>query len=514
MVDFIKKRPMLLCALVSSVISVISFYSEAALFVLALGFVGLLFFLIYKRIKGTLVFACLFILAIAVSAFVTCTNAAKVSETDGSICKGKFIVTDNPENHGIYYTATLETVESNILSGGEKVLVYYYENKLEFSQIIEAEITLSAQDEIQYKRIDYSSGIFIRGYINDFSYTGKNDDALSAVDNVRQYIKTTVFDNYTPDTGATVMALVAGDKNYLSDGFYSNVKGAGVAHVMVVSGMHLSVIVSLFLYLCNRFVYNRFIKAITILFVTIVVAAVCGFTMSIIRAGITYVIMAVGLAFDRENTPENTLGFAVSIILLINPFAIFNVAFLLSVLSTFAILVVAVPITEFLSYRKIIKSKFLLAIASSVIISVSTLIFTAPVTIYVFGYMSTVSVLTNLLISTAASGSMIFCILGFIFPFLSAPLFGASEMITKYINSVINYFGSLKYSVVQMPKWTVFLFIALIIVILWVLVACKVRADMLKSKETDDLKLKERGRGINGSNFRASLKKRNKKCGS
>ena len=511
MVDFIIKRPMLLAALFSSAVAVISFYSQVMLLVLMLALLACVFYLIYKRINGALIFACLLILAVAVSAFITTNKADAISDLDGAYCEGEFIVTSEPENHGIFFAAELETVNSNALNKGQKLLVYYYKNDLELSQIIKADILLKSQKDAVFKRIDYANGIFIRGSVDNFEPTGKNDKVLSALGSIRQYIKNKVFKKYSADTAATILALINGDKSYLSNEFYNNVKGAGVAHVMVVSGMHLSIIISLCLYLCNKLFYNRLLKALTILFVTVSVMAVCGFTMSIIRAGVTYIVMAVGLAIDRENTPENTLGFAVSVILLVNPFCIFNVAFLLSVLSTFAILVVSIPVAEFLASRQIVKSKILLAVISSVIISISTLIFTAPVTIYVFGYLSTVSVLTNLLIAVPVSLSMNLCILGFVFPFLSAPLFVVSAAVTKYINGVINYFGSRKYSVVEMPVWTIFLFITLIIVILWALVACKVGLDVLKLKEIRNLKLKERGRGIDGSGFRAGLKERNKK---
>ena len=92
-------------------------------------------------------------------------------------------------------------------------------------------------------------------------------------------------------------------------------------------------------------------------FVTISVMAICGFTMSILRAGITYFLMALALLLNRENTSENTLGFAVCLIYLANPFAVFSLSFQLSVLSTFAILVVAIPVIDTLREQKIIKNK-------------------------------------------------------------------------------------------------------------------------------------------------------------
>lgn len=509
MLEFLRKRPMFLCALAASVISVISFYSETALFILALVFTGLLFFLVYKRIKGELIFAFLLILAVTVSAFLIAVKANTMRSYDDSDCSGEFIVIEEPQNHGEYYSVTLEVVKSDMLKSGEKLWVSYSDGNMEFSQRIKAAISLSFSNDSVYRRMDYSSGVFIRGHINEFEITNNSDSVLSVVARCRSYIRNTVFKNYEPSTAATVMALVAGDRSYLSDEFYSNVKGAGVTHVMVVSGMHLSVIVSLVLYLCNKVFYNRYLRAITILLVTVTVMAICGFTISIQRAGITYILVAIGLALKRQSTPENTLGLAVTIILLINPFAIFNVAFLLSVLSTFAIIVVAVPLTDHIAKKQKIKSKILLGIISSVTISISALIFTAPVVIWVFGYMSTISVITNLLIAIPVSVVMIFCILGFILSFLSAPLFTVSEMATVYVNGVINRFGSWKYSTVITPKWTAFLFIGVIIMVLWVLIACKVRLDVVKLNEINAKRIKEGGRIVSGNNFGTGFKKRN-----
>ena len=192
-----------------------------------------------------------------------------------------------------------------------------------------------------------------------------------------------------------MLALLTGDRSYFSDTFYNNVKAAGVAHVMVVSGMHLAVIVSFLTYFLNKLFYNRYLKAFIIFITVIAIFAVCGFTMSMLRAGITYILIALALLLNRQSKSENNLGTAVSVILLFNPLIVFNVAFQLSVLSTFGILVVAIPIIEFITQNKIIKLRPLSALTSSAIISVSALLFTLPVTILVFGYVSNMAERTS-----------------------------------------------------------------------------------------------------------------------
>ncbi len=511
MLRFLKDRPMLFSPIIVSVISVVALYSEMALFVLALTILGTIFYLIYKRTRGELIFAALLVLAVTVSGYLSAGKAKTFESYNNNLIDGVFVVTGEPQNHGEYYSAVLETIESDSLNKGEKIQVSYNSENLKYSEKIKANISLSGIEGKLYKNNNYSQGIFLKGYIKNLEHKGENDAVLSVVGNIRKYIKNVVFKNYKADEASTIMALVAGDKSYFTEEFYNNVKCAGVAHIMVVSGMHLSIIISMFLYIINKFLYNRYLKALIIVFATISVMAICGFTMSILRAGITYFLMALALVLNRENTSENTLGLAVCLIYLANPFAIFSLSFQLSVLSTFAILVVSIPVIEYLREHKIIKNKILLAVTSSVIVSISALLFTAPITIYNFGYISTVSVITNLLISEITSFAIIFCILGFIFSFLAVPFFKISELIVTYINTVINYFGTLPFATVNTPKFTIIIPILLIIVVLLALVACKLRYDMVKLKEMEIKRSVEGGNGEYARDFGTDFKKRNKK---
>ncbi len=492
--DFLEKRPMLSGAVIASVISVIALYAERALFVICMAFIGLIFIMIYKNVKGELIFSAICILAVAVSSVFVMAEIKQTEDYDNLLCSGEFVVTDTPTDHGTFYSATLETVSADALDKGERLTVTYNKGEMYFSQRIKAQVSVSSLKNNEFKSSWYSDKVFLSGYVKEFSPSSQNEMVLSLVDMVRQYIKLKIFEFYKPSEAATMMALITGDKSYFSDSFYSNVKSAGVAHVMVVSGMHLSVIVEMFLYLTNKLFYNRYLKALIIFIVTVTVMAVCGFTMSILRAGITYILLAVALILNRENTPVNTLGCAVTIILISNPLAIFSVAFLLSVLSTFAILAVALPVTEYLSEKEIIKSKALLSVVSTVLISLCALVFTAPVAVYVFGYISNVSLVTNLLIGLATSTALILCILAFVVTFAESLLFSVSQIIVTYINWVINYFGSLSFATTNLPKYSAFIFAAVIIIVLWILLACKKRQDVLKLKEIRIKKYKERGK--------------------
>ena len=219
----------------------------------------------------------------------------------------------------------------------------------------------------------------------------------------------------------------------------------------------------------------------TVLFMS----ALCGFTKSIIRAGVCYILYAVSIVLKRDNTPENTLGGAVSLILIAEPFAIFSISFQLSALSTLGITAVALPVTDYIK-KDGNGNSLLKCVASSAVVTLSALLFTLPVTAYVFGYISTVSVASNMLISYAVTLALSFSAVGLfaypVLPFVSQILFTAAEIPAKYTELIINLLGSLPFSVMRLGKYAFVFAIFLLFSVIFILFACKRKQDMLKLK--------------------------------
>ncbi len=498
--DYLTKRPMLLCAIISSIVSIVGFYSKTLLFLFGVGVIILLFLLFYKRLL-VYVIVLIFVLLTVISSFWQSSQIESTKYFDGNVTKGEYTVITEPVVKDEYYTVTLEVRSSEILEKGTKIEVTSSEPGVNFSDIIIADIAIEGLQDSPYKLIDYSQKIYYNGNMKNVENTGKKDFVLNKISHLREYIKTKIFKNYNFNEAATVIALITSDKNYFSDRFYSNVKGAGVAHVMVVSGMHLSIIVAFLLFFVRKFFYNRYLKALITFAAVLIVVTVCGFTMSILRAGITYILIAFALALGRPNTPSNSLGAAVSFILINNPLAIFNVVFQLSVLSTFGVLVVATPIIEFIKENEYIKCKFLFGIFSAVVISLSATLLTLPATIYHFGYISNVFIITNLLVCTPATVAMCLTIFGFIVAPLGRVFFFLSQIIVKYINAVINYFGSLEFATTNVSKSKMYVAIAIIIVVLLILLACKKYISVLKLNEVNEKRKQEGGKRIKWQSF-------------
>lgn len=499
--NFLKKRPMLFLAVVAAVSVLLIYYSFFTAIIFAALCIVLMFVLNFKKQSGVFILCGVMLLLTMLSAAHTLSNIDRCETLDCMTVSGEFVVVSTSQSDSDGYNCEIEVINCKYLQNGDKLSAAYTGPEIELGQTFRAKASLSKIENSATALNYYSKGIYLFADLSSLVLTNNNDFVLSGVNTLRKYIKTEIFKYFEKSEAVTMLALLTGDRTHLTDNFYSNLKSAGVMHVMVVSGMHLSIIVAFMLYVVKKFLYNRFLKAFVIFITVVSVAAVCGFTMSIMRAGITYILIALALLIGRKYNPENSLGAAVSIILLINPLAIFSAAFQLSVLSTFGILSIALPVIKFLVEYKIIKNKLLLGVTSLVLISLAALLLTLPVTISIFGYVSNMSLVTNLLISFAVTAAISLCILGFLcFP-LRSVIFWATSLIIRFVNWVINYFGSSEFAVTHLPKWSAAVIIAVIFLILCILLACAKRENMLKLKGIVDKKVKEGGGKLKWPSF-------------
>ena len=495
MLVYLTQRPMIISAVGCIIIAVCGFHSFNLLIIFICLSVGFLVLSVVLR-KLKMVVASGLIVIMGLVCLYTLKEIAGLQNFAGKEVTANIVFTETDFKTSSYYKSRCEVIGDSVLPKGTKLSLWHKPADVDSGYIFKAKISLEKIDE-EYKAINYSEGVYLGGNIKTLEKTERYDSVDSAVKSVRRYIKRTLFSGMSFDSASTMCGVVFGDKGYFSDEFYNNVKASGVAHVMVVSGMHLGVLVMLALYISEKFIYNPKLRALIMYLVVIMLASVCGFTMSILRAGITYIIMGVGLLFNRYYTPENALGFAVVIILLTSPFAVFSVSFLLSVLSTFGILAVALPICKYINQKWSNTPKFITGVLNLAVISLSAMILTLPVVIYVFGYVSLVGMVTNLLITFVVTQTLGITVLALavslLFPNIGKLILSIADLIVKYINFVINFMGSLPFATAEVPTYFCLFAVLLIFCVFWILLACKKRRNMIKLKQINQKVIKERG---------------------
>lgn len=246
----------------------------------------------------------------------------------------------------------------------------------------------------------------------------------------KEKVRNIIFENVDNSDSASVLyAMVSGDKNYIPENITEHFKACGTSHLLAVSGLHVSIFLSLFILLLKKL--NIKVKASLLIIgvLVFVYSAFTGFSSSVIRASIMALAVNLSVITGEKYDSVNSLGFAGSCILMIEPYRLFDISFQLSFLACFGI-------AWIIGYRKKFKLKILGAIVDAGLISVGATIFTLPVQIYYFGTLSTISVIANVLIVSVASITLVL-----VFTFVAATLiwnsFGIFLNIPGYIMGAI-----------------------------------------------------------------------------
>ena len=220
----------------------------------------------------------------------------------------------------------------------------------------------------------------------------------------RQRLIETLSRAFEPEQGSLVAAVLFGEKSTMPDDLYAAFRRAGAAHIMAVSGLHLSAWIFFLLSLWKKRTQDLRRAGLVLSGVTLLLMALAACSGSVLRAGLMMLVYLFGLVLRKNADGLNSLGFACLSILCVRPAFCFHVGFILSVLSTLAILTIALPLTE-RSRAKIdalvrqpVLGGALNACAASAIISVCVTVVTLPVQIGAFGSVSLVTVVTNLLL--------------------------------------------------------------------------------------------------------------------
>lgn len=111
-----------------------------------------------------------------------------------------------------------------------------------------------------------------------------------------------------PYAGAAA-AMTAGDRALLTDEVKDAFRGAGLSHVLVVSGLHLSAVGGL-VYAAVRRMGRRRLACACAMFSSLAFMCLTSFTPSVVRAGTAMLLLYGGALFNRKSDALTSLGLA------------------------------------------------------------------------------------------------------------------------------------------------------------------------------------------------------------
>ena len=297
---------------------------------------------------------------------------------------------------------------------------------------------------------------------------------------IRNQVKK-LLEQTLPTEGAAFMkALLIGDTSGLDYGVLTDLSVSGIRHVAAVSGLHVSILMTMVYLVIGR---NRYVSLLVGAPLLLLFAAIAGFSPSVTRACVMQLLMLLSLVVNREYDPPTALAFSVLGMLIANPMVITNVGFQLSVGSVAGIFLFADKICGWLLQKKrlgaFLKGKrsnhWITGISMSIGISLGAMVLTVPLCAVYFGVVSLLSVVTNLLclwlITFVFCGGLVVCGVGAIWLSAGKVLGWLLAWPVRYILLVAKTIASIPFSAVYMKSvyvviWLAFCYILLAFLLL------------------------------------------------
>jgi len=235
----------------------------------------------------------------------------------------------------------------------------------------------------------------------------------------RDYINEALYNTLSAEKAALMSAMLTGAKGSLDENIENAFRASGLMHLLAVSGTHIAFLLFPVLWLFRALGFNRRAAAIASIPVIIVYCVITGFTASVLRASIMAVIVLIGKMLDRKTELINSIAIAALLILIINPFMLYDSGFQLSVGAAAGLGIL---------YKRVfncIPEKIPLFIRKAVSGTIAAQAGILPVIVKYFSKLSVISVLSNLFVVPLTGAAMVF-------GFIVVILYSLSHMLAVY----------------------------------------------------------------------------------
>lgn len=387
---------------ISAAVSAFCVVSAAAIF----------FVFPFLKYRDTIVAAlCAAAAALLAFCFVECLWYMPAERLDGKTAQIQGVISDEPQqSYGKYYYV----VKADKITVNGKDTNVHTKIRISSSCELSAEPfdRISTTAVLNLPQASNSSGYSSRGY-----YKSKGIYLFASAGNIkvtresfkppyyyaillREYISNSINKFVGGNEGALADGILIGDTSGLPEIVSSDFSDTGISHILAVSGTQTSLIMQYLMLLLAVLHISRRRSAAFTAGAIVLFMAVTGFSPSVMRAGIMSLVCLCGIIVRREADVLNSLGLSALVLCLANPYAATDVGLLLSLTATLGMVLISGRINSFVINktqnlpdrpRKAVRAP--LAILSE---TLGASLLTYPVIIAVFGRVSLVSLLSNM----------------------------------------------------------------------------------------------------------------------
>lgn len=232
-------------------------------------------------------------------------------------------------------------------------------------------------------------------------------DAMTAAIAARHAIGARI-DALFPKSAGLVRALVLGDRSMIGDELRACLNATGIAHLISISGLHVTVLAMAVSLLLGLFMSRRWAGLIT-LCPLLLYGALIGFTAPYTRALVMFGLFTVGQAAGLPSDAVTRLSAALLVWLAIHPLSLLDGGFVLSFSASAGIILLTSPLlslfhldsvmdsrVDWHSWRRVLR-QITVYFAALLVASLAAQLATLPAVVACFGVQSVVSLPFNLI---------------------------------------------------------------------------------------------------------------------
>ncbi len=300
--------------------------------------------------------------------------------------KSKYNINDN-KFYGVVIDYKInDDYVSFVIKGREKIKCNYYLNNNEVIDIkygdkvlLDGTLSIPKNNTIpntfNYKKYLNNNNIYYLLTVDNVISVERSKNIFYKFKNI---IKSRI-DNI--DKSGYLEAFIMGNKSNIDKNIFNTYKNNGVMHIFSVSGMHISILASVVLYLLNlvnKSENNIFFVIIVLIFYMILT----NYQASIVRSVVFFSLLKILKYLKINIDNKDILLIAISIILIIYPKYLYNIGFLYSSIISFSLIF----------YSNYFNRKYIL---NTILISTVSLLISLPITINTNYFVNLFSILLN-----------------------------------------------------------------------------------------------------------------------
>ena len=304
---------------------------------------------------------------------------------------------------------------------------------------LESPLKNTIPNNFNYKKYLYNEKIFYLFAVDSYKIIKENN----FLDKIKDFL---IKRAYNLENGDYLLVLVLGDKSMISSDIYNNYQTNGTSHLLAISGSHVAVLLTIFSFLLKK--VKDIPKLIILSIILLFFCFLTNFQAAVCRAIFFFIINQINKIGNFNYSNLQVLFFTAFIMLIINPFVIYDLGFIYSFIICGGIIYYSDKITGnyFIKMLKLSTISFL---------------FSLPISACINYEVNITSILINMLFVPWISVIVFpLAIITFIFPFLNGFL-SITLTITNFLNNLFVKFSLF----INIPKTSFILIVLLFIFI-------------------------------------------------